>query len=320
MFRKGTKNQDDKADPVSQLLDKLHKGLRPRIRYDNKKRVLQKIQDRVDTPERDYRETYTPDHSNRFRTGFSYRIAGIAASIVLIALAVFYVVRDGNEQVRDEPLSHGITKENAAGQKSLVHLPDGTRVWLNSDSRLHFPSIFEGSRRVVSLEGEAFFEVAKNPNCPFIVYSGAVRVRAIGTAFNIMAFEEKQDIIVSLLEGKIAVSSGLAEERTRIIEPGWAVSVGKGDNIIRAYECNVDDKAAWKDGLLIFDNEPFEAVVFKLERWYGVRIHVSGTPDRTYGYKGRFKNEYLANILESMQYGKAFDYEIDGTEVYIDLN
>ncbi|MCG8307589.1 MAG: FecR domain-containing protein [Cytophagales bacterium] len=324
IFRKKKKSSRQKEKDTG-LLEEIHDNLTVKINYNNREKVFNRISQRIDEAFDEYETNESGERTiHDGSKSFGY-IAGIAASILIIATSVWIFLLNGNqatdkESKNDHFVQEMITKENQAGQKSLVHLPDGTRVWLNSESSIRFPTRFKGSRRIVELAGEAFFAVAQNPNKPFIVQTGKVKIRAIGTSFNVMAFEEKSAITVSLVEGKIAVTSDAEAEYPKIIEPGWVAAVGKSDYRIKVFQSDVEDLTAWKDGTLIFDDENFEDVIFKLERWYGVKITVQGKPDRSYKYRGRFRNEYLANILETMQHGKAFDYKIDGTQVYIRLN
>lgn len=162
-------------------------------------------------------------------------------------------------------LQYNVLDVPVATEYRLV-MEDGTVVYLNADSRLKYPEVFTGGERKVYLEGEAYFEVAKDEACPFAVVAGGVEVRVLGTHFNVNAYPEKQQVTTTLVEGKVEVSNG---ERHAVLSPGvQAVASEQG---MKLQEVDVREYTGWKDGLFVFSRMPLEEIMRQVYRWYGVQ-------------------------------------------------
>jgi len=159
------------------------------------------------------------------------------------------------------------------GGQYQITLSDGTKVWLNAASSLRFPKVFKGTERTVSLEGEAYFEVARNKKKPFIVRTGEQKISVLGTHFNVSAYRQDIASSVTLLEGKVRVAVTGNEGLTAVLKPGQQSVVAQ--NQIKVAEVNVDDFVAWKQGEFMFNNEDLEGVMQKLARWYDLEISVA---------------------------------------------
>ncbi len=247
------------------------------------------------------------------------KIVGIAASVAIIFsfIAIFFN-RENNHSlslVNQEM----VYKINPAGQKSRVILPDGSVVWLNSDSKLSFLPDFSDTCRDIYLEGEAYFEVHKDLNRPFRVHTDNMIVIALGTAFNISAFNDAQAEMVALVQGKIGVTgfNNFYEE----ILPGHAITVIEKTKQIKKIKIKSDDIIAWKNGVLLLQDEDYHEAFKKLERWYGVNFIIKGDAPRDVQFFARFDDdETLDNVLLSMSFGRKFEYNIQGKQVIIDFN
>lgn len=186
-----------------------------------------------------------------------------------------------------------------AGIRSQVILPDGSKVWLNAESTLKFSVPFQKNIRNVDLQGEAYFEVTKNQKQPFVVHSGNIEVKVLGTQFDCKAFEEDKTIEVILEEGSVAlnsnVGSGLEES---ILKPGDRAVIEKstGKTLIRNEE--IGKYIAWHNGKLVFDNTSMEEVSSMLERWYGVEVVVKDKDILNYRFTTTFDNESLFHVIE----------------------
>jgi transmembrane sensor len=213
-----------------------------------------------------------------------------------------------------------IEKINPNGQKSKIHLPDGSVAWLNSDSKLTFPSKFDSIRKV-ELIGEAFFEVAHNIEKPFVVQSENISTQALGTAFNVRAYKEENQIQVALTDGKVLVTVLNAERKDKndfVIDPGLSITYWKDNDRIEKSEFSFIDVIGWKQGILVFNNAEKEDVFVQLSRWYGVEFEfINNNVNCRWKYNGQFKNENLENILISIGSIKHFNYQIDNSKVKI---
>jgi len=163
------------------------------------------------------------------------------------------------------------------GNQSQVVLADNTVVWLNAGSRLVYPTRFKDKTREVLLFGEGYFEVAKDPQKPFIVKTSNLDVRVLGTKFNISTYAEDNIIQTVLKEGSVAVrrnGAGLFEKDI-IIKPNQMISFDKTTNLTKTQEVNVNYYTLWTKGLISFEDVDFARVIKKLERFYNLRITFS---------------------------------------------
>ena len=155
------------------------------------------------------------------------------------------------------------------GETFKVVLSDGTEVLLNSDSRLSYPTVFKGKERVVSLEGEAYFNVTKNTEHPFIVKSGNVQVRVLGTEFNVRSYSPT-DVRVTLITGKVAVSDTCGVHSVEMV-PGQSVQLSS-DGTFAVNEVDIESFLYWKEGFFYFDDVALVDMMKEIGRWYNIDI------------------------------------------------
>lgn len=180
----------------------------------------------------------------------------------------------------------------------FVVLSDGTKVWMNSDSELIFPTRFDGNEREVKLKGEAYFEVESNSQKPFYVCMGEAKVRVLGTAFNVMTYQDDRQMEVALLHGK--VSFDIAQEEYLLV-PGEIATCNRltGETTIRKGDVNaiID----WKSGRFSFEDMPLEELVVKLKRWYGVDFSFKEESVKQFRFSGavtKYRNlDYVLNMI-----------------------
>jgi transmembrane sensor len=175
------------------------------------------------------------------------------------------------DQLAKGPLYNTITTPR--GGQYQVTLADGTKVWLNAESSLRFPTAFTGKDREVELTGEAYFEVKADKDKPFLVQAGQTETRVLGTNFNIMAYSDEGAVKTTLLEG--AVSMGLGT-KSALLQPGEQGQYDDGKNIIATRAVNTRAVVAWKDGYYFFDRTPVKSVMRQIARWYDVTIVYKG--------------------------------------------
>jgi len=156
------------------------------------------------------------------------------------------------------------------GGEYQVELPDGTVVWLNADSYLEFPSKFSDKQRKVVAKGELYFDVAKNKDWPFVVESNGMKLRVLGTEFNLRAYSDENEMVSTLVEGSVLVSNSRGDQV--ILRPGRQVSVNTSSKVMQEKQANVEVVTAWKNGKFIFDNQRIEDIMYDLARWYDVKI------------------------------------------------
>jgi ferric-dicitrate binding protein FerR (iron transport regulator) len=209
------------------------------------------------------------------------------AALVILTLGIgwmsHYLYDSGlfsNQQVQLK------TVEAIKGQVKEVFLADGTHVWLNSDSRLTFPTDFTKNNRNVDLQGEAFFEVTANEKKPFFVKTKNHTVKVVGTKFNICQYPESNIIETALLEGKVKIITG---NIIKDLLPGQQSSFNTETSNIWIGENDVEIYSAWKDGRYEFQDESIEKVFNIIERWWDVKIDYQ---------QGKLKNERITGVLK----------------------
>jgi ferric-dicitrate binding protein FerR (iron transport regulator) len=179
-------------------------------------------------------------------------------------------------------------------------LPDGTMVWLNAFSSLHYPTRFTGATRTIEVTGEAYFEVAADAARPFIVKTGKEQVTVLGTHFNINAYEDEPAVRTTLLEGAVKVSNGVGEVALR---PGQQAAVREHAAGISVASVNAEDAVAWKNGFFHFDNADIQTVMRQISRWYNVEVRYDGVAPTTEGdFKGEIGRDLtLAQVLKVLE-------------------
>lgn len=251
-----------------------------------------------------------------------YWLARIAASLLIIFSIGFILWQyaDIIGQPASVPAITMLEKTTEKGQKLTVFLKDGTKVILNSESKLAYPQFFDDSLRIVYLTGEAFFQVARNESVPFKVISKAAETTVLGTQFNVNSQEDDKSI-VSLVSGSVRVkltNADLAGEKSVQLKPGESVIANQFKNDLTVTEFDYDETVLWKEGILYFSQASFSKLIEKLENWYGVAFEIEGLESiDTKHFSGKFDNESLRNVLESISFSKNFNYQITGKKVII---
>lgn len=237
------------------------------------------------------------------------------AAVVLISFGVgFSVFKMTESNVESISIASNFDKSNPKGQKSIIMLPDGSKVYLNSASSLRYEKDPILGDRNIYLKGEAFFEVRKDENSPFIVHSNGITTKALGTSFNVNAYEDEEDVEVFLKTGKVEVQSN---NNFFYLKPGDGVSFNIASNQLTKIITTSEKAVGWKSEIIILDNESLGKVTRKLEKWYGVTINVQGTPNNEWSINGEFDNESLENILKSLSFTSSFSYIINDDEVIL---
>jgi ferric-dicitrate binding protein FerR (iron transport regulator) len=194
-------------------------------------------------------------------------------------------------------------KQTVMGEKWIVTLLDGSRVTLNADSKLKYPTHFGEKLREVYLEGEAFFEVQHDSSRPFIVHSGNLSTTVLGTKFNVSAFPAEKNIAVSLVEGKVRVAKEEpgAVEGIVILQPKQQLIYDKEKEISTFDQFDEQKAIGWKDNVLVFQKEPFNNVLVKLERAYGIKFELTDQSFSNRKITANFQNESLWTISETLK-------------------
>lgn len=237
-----------------------------------------------------------------------FSIWKIAAMLVLAAVSGFmaaYLLTGGSSQ---KTSLVWFETQVPRGEKSLLLLPDGSKVWMNSESSLSYPANFMDGNRNVKLYGEAYFEVAKHNGSVFTVETPDYNVRVLGTRFNLMAYENFNRTETTLIEGKIEIQKG-----KQIIEIVPGQTFIYKDNQFFSKETIAAKSSRWKDDIFDFDQITFQEMVIRLERWYDVDIEIKSPELNQIIYSGVFKNEEtIDEVLNTFQLTMPIRYTRDG--------
>lgn len=207
------------------------------------------------------------------------------------------------------------------GVKSLVILPDSSKVWLNSDSRIIFPDKFTGPTREIRISsGEFFFDVKKNIDTPMVVHTNLnYKVEVMGTSFNIRTYEEDRESQTTLISGSINLiknnKAGGKEEMTKL-SPNDSYIVRKDNTSIVIRNPEVTTKqVAWKEGFLIFESTPMEEVIIKLERWHGTKFYINDPEVLDQKITALFHSESIVQIMEMIKFCAPIDYSAQNNTI-----
>ena len=246
----------------------------------------------------------------------------VAASIALV-LVVIFSMRSNFHQSKENVAAEvkHIEKEAPKGKISSFKFEDGTVVKLFSGTKIRYPEKFSTHNREVYVEGEAYFDVSKDKNRPFVVNTNSLITTAIGTSFNVRTYDKSNNCDVSLVSGKVKVEKLNKSVETLneiILEPGEEAYLVNSGVTKQAF--NLEEKLAWKDGYIYLNDKSFNESIEILKRWYHVDFVVKNQ------YKasekkgtGKFKNQSLENILDVMGHSFDFSFEFAGDKVYVNF-
>jgi len=199
------------------------------------------------------------------------------------------------------------------GQYQLT-LPDGTLVYLNSASSLTYPAKFKGTERKVTLTGEAYFQVAKNPKKPFIInVNNKQQIQVLGTHFNVEAYTDERVINTTLLEGSVKI---LYKNKETLLKPGQ-IAINNMGAALDIQTADLDEVMAWKNGLFIFNNENITMVMKKISRWYDVEVVFKGDM-KNVNFLGNYsRTKSLASLLKNIQLMEDVNISIEGRRITV---
>jgi ferric-dicitrate binding protein FerR (iron transport regulator) len=235
------------------------------------------------------------------------RYAAIAVFILSIGGAAGYFVSQKSFEYPEE----GIQKYTATiGSVSIVEFPDGTKVWLNSESELTFREDRKNNQRLAELTGEAYFEVTHREDCPLIVKVGNLFVRDLGTTFNIKAYPGDNYIETSLVEGEADILT-TAGNTIITLAPGESAMYHTLENKMELRTIADNVLSAWRDGKFVIRDQRLEDIFKELSRWYGIEFKFENEQLRDYRFTGNIKKSTTAlHVLKMLRTATEFNYRI----------
>lgn len=235
----------------------------------------------------------------------------VAAAATLLLLAAWFLFQYGEQTLLNFTAT---VQENAKGIRSKIMLPDGSLVWLNTESKLTYHQDFGETIRAVYLSGEAFFEVEKNPEVPFIIYLEKNHIQVMGTSFNVKSYENEKTVETSVMTGEVLfVKKGTGAEKkdsVYYITPNQKLAFFKDSGHVEKIKVNSQEDIAWIQGKLIFKNETWDQIAKTLERTYDTTIAFENPSLRNCRLTATFQEKTLREVLELIAMTEDFNYEI----------
>ncbi len=203
-------------------------------------------------------------------------------------------------------------KITSSGETTILSLADGSTVNLNAESKLRYPEEFEGETREVYLEGEGYFTIYHNADKPFIVQTKKLTTTVLGTKFDVSAYPENNTIAVSLLEGKVKVSSSEWGKNGKkiVLKPKEKLLYDKENNICSLAAVDSLKAIGWKDGIYKFENEPLSEVLTQLERAFGVKFELTDQLVLTQKITSKFEKSSIETVAEVIKSLSGLDYKL----------
>ncbi|MBL7968495.1 MAG: DUF4974 domain-containing protein [Prolixibacteraceae bacterium] len=197
------------------------------------------------------------------------------------------------------------------GGEYFLVLSDSTKVWLNSETTLRFPVQFASDIRTVELTGEAYFEVAKNENIPFVVKSSDQQIRVLGTQFNVSSYPDDQNIYTTLVEGKVEISLNSSPETILTLKPNEQCLLARNNSQMVKKSVDVSPYIAWKDGRFVFQDQPLQDIMKTLSKWYDVEVIFENEADKELRFTGNLERyAEFGGILAKIERTNEVEFEI----------
>ena len=250
---------------------------------------------------------------NRQRKTTWWEWAQRAAAVLFIPLLVTLMVQHwgGSEQ----ELAQMMEVKTNPGMMTSLTLPDGTLVFLNSESTLSYPSRFDSDTRNVTLQGEAYFQVASDKSSPFIIEMGKVQVQVLGTSFNLRAYQDEEMIQTTLVEGRVCM---FTDKKRILLYPNEQGAIElKTGNLVKK-QVDVQAYIGWKNGRFIFERQTLEDIMRTLSRWYDVQVVFQSEKARHIEFTGNLRRyDDFGQIVSMLALACLAKFNVSGTTIYI---
>ena len=265
-------------------------------------------------------------------------------AFIILATGAFYLYTQKNytKIATAEAMSSIVTKN---GNRTKIVLPDGSQVWLNAGSNLDYSnSVFNKDLREVTLNGEAYFDVTKNADKPFIIHTKKMDVKVIGTVFNVRSYNDEKTAEASLIKGSIEVTLKDRKDQKIVLKPNEKISIatqeaeaalskpGKTPAVKNTRSIpqilvnelkpstrynNIIPEIAWTQNKLFFEDESLENIAPMMERWFGKKVMITNASLKNLHYYGNFENETMEEVLSYLKLSKPFNFKIEPDSVVI---
>jgi len=261
---------------------------------------------RVSSTEQSYRVTFRLPK-------FIYRVAAIATLLIAFTTTYWW----GKQQLQNQFTN--ILVEAPLGAKTKLILPDSTLVWLNAGTKIQYSQGFGIKKRQLQLDGEAYFEVKKNPNVPFEVATKELQVSVLGTKFNLRNYKEEENVSVALLEGKVKLKNCVKETTDCYLSPSEMAILSKNTGQMTITRSEVQEVKMWTNNRLLFDEVQLSEIIKELNRSYNVKIIIADNHLANRCFYAQFNKEKqtIYEVLDALTATNQLDYRIKGDSILI---
>ncbi len=309
--------------------------------YSNTDLMFQRIRSKIEVPGQEISAGETPVRTFKYREiNLFWRSVAALLVIGMCLFTAYYVTGNGSKKIDIANLQQ---KKTPSRVKSKIYLSDGSVVTLNSETSLKYPPSFNGPTREVYLNGEAFFDIAKDHQHPFIVHAGKMSIKVLGTAFNVKSYKNDLASETTLIRGAIEVTLADRPADRIILKPNEKLilksSTFKKHTINRNLVAQTPDTAktsyaltnltylkpndttvvetSWVNNRLVFKDESFTEIANKMERWYGIKVKFKNDSAKDYHFTAVFERESITKALNALQMIEPFTYKYKNETIYI---
>ncbi|GAA0893436.1 FecR family protein [Fulvivirga kasyanovii] len=273
----------------------------------NLERVRQRVIRGIQRKDPSFRMGQVPARKQAFLSAQAFKVA--ASLLLLAAISIFtYIFYSSN--IENTPEVKWIEKQTLAGQTTILTFKDGSEITLNGQSSIRFPENFGPTSREVFFSGEGYFDIATNPDKPFVVHMKDYSLKVLGTVFNINEYDSKETLQISLLEGKVEVGKNTSREKITL-EPGKQVTFNRATSEAVVNGFDVLKTVGWKDKIFIFEAEPLHHVLSVLEKRYGVIFQYAQEVAVGCKINASFKDESIKTILKALEHATGIKYSTE---------
>lgn len=256
-----------------------------------------------------------------------YLVAAVIITLLGFNLYLFTAKRNTEKQLEEKgrvllteiPAAYKHTVYTNKGTKACLDLPDGSKVWLNADTRITFPDKFMGTTREVELSGEAFFDVVSDSLNPMIISTNKqLKIKVLGTKFNVKSYENDTESVTTLVSGEVELLNDKIGSHETVLaklkdEESFTFKSNETKGFV--HKSDTTKQIAWKNGYLIFDAAPLSEVIKQLERWHGAKFKIEDASILDFKYTAEFHSESMIQILSMLKFISRIDYAIKENDV-----
>ena len=269
---------------------------------------------------------------------FKRKYFRILSGVAAVSILLFWSLFKTNENTSVKPINNTVSTK--MGDKASINLPDGSKVWLNGDSKITYVGDFGNQTREVYLSGEAFFDVAKDKTKPFIIHTRTINLKVLGTAFNVRSYDNEKETETALVHGSVEVTLLNSPDKKIVLKPGEKLLVKNipADTLIKNKKEKLDEETpiavltnmhyygtdsssvetSWTKNQLVFNDEPLDKIALNLERWFNVRITIVDESLKKEKYTATIEeDDKLEDFLAALRLTEGFRYSVKNNAVVI---